>query len=262
MLLFTKHGVAQSMPVNRGDTRKGGDHMKNSAKFGMDACGGHDSWRRARRRLLQRWATLNSKLYRKEFFLRWEMKLTVLCLFVALAAGAQSTTEHLPVTDAEKIADALRAAPKFITDGAIILDWPAKKGGEFRVLRQGSSEWTCLPGPPPGDTHDEPGCFDKVFFQWATDGLTGRPQHIDRLGIAYMYTGAWVPNWPGETAKKEFRVGPHIMVVTPHPDELQGFSRDGWNGTYVTHLPGTIMRIYCSWLYRLKRITGERVMQC
>jgi hypothetical protein len=33
-------------------------------------------------------------------------------------------------------------------------------------------------------------------------------------------------------------VGPHSMVVTPHPEELQGFSREGQNGTYVTHLPG------------------------
>jgi hypothetical protein len=69
------------------------------------------------------------------------MKLGVLCLFVALAAGAQSTTEHQPATDAEKIADALRAAPKFITDGATILDWPAKKGGDFefslRVVANG-----------------------------------------------------------------------------------------------------------------------------
>jgi hypothetical protein len=164
--------------------------------------------------------------------------LTVLCLFAALTASAQNTTQHLPVTDAEKIADALRAGPHFITDDATILDWPAKKGGEFRVLRKGSSEWTCLPGPPPGATHDEPGCFDKVFFQWATDGLAGRPHHIERLGVAYMYTGAWVPNWPGETAKKQFHVGPHIMLVTPHPDDLRGFSRDGQNGTYVTHLPG------------------------
>ena len=109
------------------------------------------------------------------------MKLTVFCLFVALAAGAQSATEHLPVTDAEKIADALRAAPHFITDGATIVDYPANKGGEFRILRKGTSEWTCLPGPPPGATHDEPGCFDRVFFQWATDGLAGRPQHIDLL---------------------------------------------------------------------------------
>jgi hypothetical protein len=26
-------------------------------------------------------------------------------------------------------------------------------------------------------------------------------------------------------------------LSAPHPDDLQGFSRDGWNGTYVTHLP-------------------------
>ncbi len=55
-------------------------------------------------------------------------------------SGSQSMTEHLPVTDAEKIADALRAAPNFITQGATIADYPASKGGEFRVLRKGM--WT------------------------------------------------------------------------------------------------------------------------
>jgi len=83
------------------------------------------------------------------------------------------------------------------------------------------------------------GCFDKVFFQWLNDGLAGRPQHIERLGIAYMYMGAWVPNRSGKTAEREFHAGPLIMVVSPHPDELQGFNRDGSNGmSYVTHLPG------------------------
>jgi hypothetical protein len=32
-------------------------------------------------------------------------------------------------------------------------------------------------------------------------------------------------------------VGPHIMVVTPHPEDLQGFTRGGWNGSYIIHLP-------------------------
>jgi hypothetical protein len=59
------------------------------------------------------------------------MKLTILWLFAALTAGAQSTTQHLPVTDAENITDAQRAGPHFITDDATILDWPAKKGGDF-----------------------------------------------------------------------------------------------------------------------------------
>ena len=167
------------------------------------------------------------------------MKPTAFCLFAILTVGiatasAQNMTEHLPITDAEKIEDALRAAPSFITDGATIMDHPAAKGGEFRVLRKGTSEWTCLPGPPPGSKHDDPGCFDSVFFQWVTDGIAGRPQHIDRLGIAYMYMGQWVPGASGG----EFHVGAHIMVVTPHPEDLQGFTRGGRNGTYIIHLPG------------------------
>jgi hypothetical protein len=167
------------------------------------------------------------------------MRPTIFCLFVILAVGtatasAQNTTERLPVTDAEKIADALRAAPKFITHGATIVDYPASKGGEFRVLHKGTTEWTCLPGPPPGSKHDDPGCFDSAFFQWVKDDLAGRPQHIKRLGVSYMFMGQWVPGVSGG----EFHVGPHIMVVTPHPEDLQGFVRGGWNGTYIIHLPG------------------------
>jgi hypothetical protein len=122
-----------------------------------------------------------------EMNLRRSTTLTLFCLFAALTAGAQSRPQNLPVTDAEKIADALRAAPQFITAGATIVDYPASKGDEWRVLRKGSSEWTCLPGPPPGSMHDDPGCFDKVFFQFVKDVLAGRPQHVNRLGVAYVY---------------------------------------------------------------------------
>jgi hypothetical protein len=106
--------------------------------------------------------------------------------------------------------------------------------GLLFVLRKGTSEWTCMPGPPPGSKHDDPGCFDRVFFQWIKDGLAGLPQHIDRLGVSYMYMGQWVPGASGG----EFHVGPHIMVLTPHPEDLQGFTRGGRNGTYIIHLPG------------------------
>jgi hypothetical protein len=180
------------------------------------------------------------KLRHKIFFWRFEMKFAAFFLFAALSVGAQSyaqtlpTMDTLPTTDAEKIADALTAAPTFITDGATIVDYPASKGGEFRVLRKGTSEWTCLPGPPPGSKHDDPGCFDSVFFQWLKDDLAGRPQHIERLGVSYMFMGQWVPGASGG----EFHVGPHIMVVTPHQEDLQGFTRGGRNGTYIIHLPG------------------------
>ena len=170
------------------------------------------------------------------------MKLFVLCFFAVFATAAQTMPKDHPATDAQKIVDALRAGPTFITKGATILDWPATPDGPYRLLRKGTNEWTCLPGVP-GYSHDEPGCFDPTFMQWIKDSLAGRDPHIETVGIAYMYVGAWVPNKSGDpnTPKGEdFHVGPHIMIVSPNENqkELQGFSHDGSNGMpYVAHLP-------------------------
>jgi hypothetical protein len=160
----------------------------------------------------------------------------------ALAASAQVAPPDHPSTDAEKIADALRAGPRFITKDATLLDSPTTPGGEYRVLRQGTNEWTCLPGFP-GWPHDEPACFDPTFMQWMKDSLEGHEPRIDRIGISYMYAGAWVPNKSAEnhgSASSEFHVGPHIMIVSPrqNQEELRALSHDGSNGMpYVTHLP-------------------------
>ena len=165
------------------------------------------------------------------------MKLITLACLTVTGAFTQTEVSHLPVTDAEKIADALRAGPVFITKDATLLDWPAAPGGDYRVLRKGSSGWTCLPAIP-GYPHDEPGCFDAVFLQWIQDSLAGRTPHIDRLGIAYMYLGAWVKAAKGNSSDPEFHVGPHLMVVGPHQDDFQGLNRDASTGMpYVTHLP-------------------------
>lgn len=102
-----------------------------------------------------------------------EMKLITILLFVTIAAFARTPESQKPVTDAEKVADAARAGPEFVTKDATLLDWPATPGGEYRVLRKGSSQWTCLPGLP-GSPHDEPGCFDPVFLQFIKDSIAGR----------------------------------------------------------------------------------------
>ena len=163
------------------------------------------------------------------------MNLLKSVLLTAVTAYPQSS-DRLPTTDRGKIADALRAGPAFITRDATLLDWPAAPGGEYRVLRKGSNEWTCLPGIP-GYPHDEPGCFDSVFLRWIQDSLAGRTPHIDRIGISYMYFGAWQPAKDG-SAGHEFHVGPHLMIVSPHQDDFQGFNRDPANGMpYVIHLP-------------------------
>src|SRR5262245_21557813 len=145
--------------------------------------------------------------------------LTAICLLSASLVVAQAATQDGPKTDTEKSADALRAGPAFITKDATLLDWPATPSGEYRVLRKGTNEWTCLPGVP-GYSHDEPGCFDPVFMQWIKDGLAGKESHIETVGIAYMYVGAWVPNLRGPEPKtREFHVGPHIMIVSPHENQ-------------------------------------------
>jgi hypothetical protein len=167
----------------------------------------------------------------------WIKLFTTVCLTAATAL-AQSP-DRLPVTDAEKIADALRAGPAFITKDATLLDWPSASGGEYRILRKGSNEWTCLPAVP-GYPHDEPGCFDPTFLPWIQESLAGRDPHIDKIGIAYMYVGAWVANKSGNDSRKDFHVGPHIMIVSPHEfqAELQPLSHDGSNRMpYVAHLP-------------------------
>jgi hypothetical protein len=163
------------------------------------------------------------------------MKLLTSVLLTAAAAFAQSS-DRLPVTDAEKIADALRGGPAFITKDATVLDWPSAHGGEYRLLRKGSNEWTCLPAIP-GYPHDEPGCFDPIFLRWMQDSLAGRTPHIDRIGISYMYLGAWKSAKDGSSGH-DFHVGPHLMIVSPNQDEFQGFNRDPSNGMpYVAHLP-------------------------
>jgi hypothetical protein len=126
-----------------------------------------------------------------------------LALFLLPATLAASAPDR-PSTDAEKIADALRAGPRFITKDATLLDWPTSPDGEYRVL------------------------------------------HIDRVGISYMYAGAWVPDKSAEdhgSTSSEFHVGPHIMIVSPHRNqqEMRVLSHDGSNGMpYVTHLPNGI----------------------
>jgi hypothetical protein len=161
------------------------------------------------------------------------MKLLTTVL-LTIAAGFAQTPERMPMTDPDKIADALRAGPAFLTKNATVLDWPSKPGGEYRILRKGSDEWTCLPGVPLYP-HDEPACFDPVFLRWMQDSLAGRTPHIDRIGISYIYMGAVRQFNQGDP---EFHVGPHLMIVSPYQEELQAFNRDGANGMpYVAHLP-------------------------
>ena len=177
--------------------------------------------------------------------------LAIIALAISAASGVAATAQGTgsevkagdkpPTTDAAKIADALRGGPPFVTERATILDFPANTGGEYRVLRKGTSQWTCMPGGPNGP-HDEPGCYDPVYLQFAQDGIAKRPSSIKTAGISYMYEGKFLLPKTSPTLTKagpEYHVGPHIMIALPHehqPD-LEKVSHDGSDGQpYVNRM--------------------------
>ncbi len=177
-------------------------------------------------------------------------KFAILALALALSSGAvaQTPPDLKPTTDEGKIADALRAAPPFITKGATIVDWPMsegaggmKMGSTYRVLRQGTTQWTCLPGISLYP-HDEPMCVDAVFMKWFKQSIAGeKAPKVTQVGVSYMYNGAWVPDLKGNAPNSPdhlFHVGPHVMIITPNEDGFEAFSHDGSDGgPYVAHLP-------------------------
>jgi hypothetical protein len=166
-------------------------------------------------------------------------KFAFLVTIAAIVASAQMPAVQKSKSDAEKIASAMQAGPKFVTQNATVLDWPASSSEDFRVLRAGTSDWTCLPGFPHG-AHDEPGCFDQVFLRFMKDSIAGRTPNVQSVGISYMYGGFWVPNKSHAMGNgNEFHVGPHIMIIGPDQKTMQKLNHDGSNGEpYVNHLPG------------------------
>ncbi len=167
------------------------------------------------------------------------MKSIAFLILITAVSYAQMQALRTSKSDAEKIASAMRAGPKFVTQNATVLDWPSSPSGEFRVLRAGTSGWTCLPDLP-GSAHDEPGCFDQVFLEFMKDSMAGRTPNVQNVGISYMYGGFWVPNKShARGSGNEFHVGPHIMIIGLDQKIMQTLNHDGSNGEpYVNHLPG------------------------
>jgi hypothetical protein len=124
------------------------------------------------------------------------------------------TDKHV-LTAEEKIADALRAAPPHIADTATVVDYDMKT-----VLRQGTSEWTCMPSSPEAPW-PAPMCGDPTTMQWFQQWYEGKSPTIDRIGISYMLMGEAGADFDHPEAtvppagEDWYRVGPHVMMVFP-----------------------------------------------
>ncbi|MEX1186504.1 MAG: hypothetical protein WEA80_07925 [Gemmatimonadaceae bacterium] len=143
------------------------------------------------------------------------------------SAGAQTR----PLSEAEKIADAMRAAPPLIAHGATIMDWPATAGGEFRLLRAGTNGWTCYPSM----AVEKAMCLDREANAWAGAWLSGAQPQLSSLGFGYMLlgdAGASITNPAADrSAAADWHVsGPHVMIFVPDTAHLADLPTDPHSG--------------------------------
>jgi hypothetical protein len=150
-----------------------------------------------------------------------------------------------PMTNAQKIANAMAAAPAAISAKATILDWPAEDGGQPVVLRAGSNGWTCLPDTIHTAGND-PMCLDGPWMKWLEAYLAKKPVTIATLGVSYMLApgGAEASNTDPYAMKMTpdnhwGHHAPHVMIAVPDLKSLDGLPTDPKNGGPYVMWKGT-----------------------
>src|SRR5436305_4910582 len=104
--------------------------------------------------------------------MRTSVSLTTTVLIVLAAGGVSAVgAAHAAggaaagTTRAAKIASAVSAAPRSVSQHATVKDYPTSPAAPAPVLRAGGAAWTCFPDDPttPGP---DPVCFDKQTEKW------------------------------------------------------------------------------------------------
>jgi hypothetical protein len=147
-----------------------------------------------------------------------------------------STAKPGAITKAQKIANAMTAAPSSISAKATILDWPAKDGEAPEVLRKGTNGWSCFPDSPETKGND-PVCADSAWLNLFEAYLTHKTPAVPYVSVAYMIApgGSWLSNTEPyamtETADHKFAYHPpHLMIAVPDSKSLAGLPTDPSNG--------------------------------
>src|SRR5712692_11478538 len=96
---------------------------------------------------------------------RMQRTLALLVLALVSPGSADRAVAQAKLTKAQKIADAMKAAPRSISAKATIMDWPATEGAKMATLRAGTNGWTCLPDFP-GTRGDDPMCVDDHWMSF------------------------------------------------------------------------------------------------
>ena len=136
--------------------------------------------------------------------------------------------------EADKIANAMSAGPRSVTDNAAILDWPSETDPEFSELRTGTNGWTCIPDDPTTPIND-PMCLDEQWMVWLSAYAQGTELEITEPGWSYMLQGGAAVSDADPYAKlaegEELLIDPpHLMVLVPGELDASRFPTDRDSG--------------------------------
>lgn len=169
-----------------------------------------------------------------------------------ISATAQ---EEAAMTAQDKIAEALSGGPAELAENAAVVDW------DGTTLREGSNGWTCFPDVPnaPGVT---PMCLDAQWLKWADAWMNKKPTTgVTGVGLAYMLRGGSDADNDDPYAEKPpagkdwVHTGPHVMIITPNPTDLDGMTTDPHNGGPYVMWKGT------PYVHIMMPISGPKAMK-
>jgi len=135
-------------------------------------------------------------------------------------AAAQSTMPQ--ESTAEKIKRALSAGPPGVTNDATVAE--IDSDGSMKILRQGTNDFTCMPGDPSGIGMPAM-CADKVAMQWNNDFEHHKAKPSTTApGIEYMLAGATQrsDSDPFDKRSPPIPIGPHWMILWPFDPKTSG----------------------------------------
>ncbi len=175
---------------------------------------------------------------------------TLVGVVMLLTIPASSAVSQKKASTAQKIANAMTAAPRSLSSKATIMDWPASEGAQMTTLRTGTNGWTCLPDFPSTKGND-PMCVDDQWMSFLGAMMSKSTPKISHAGVGYMIApgGAYGSNTDpfAEKAASGNEWGydpPHVMLLVTDPSALQGIPtarQNGapwvmWRGTPYAHI--------------------------
>jgi len=174
---------------------------------------------------------------------------TLLALALVPSYGFAQAPKAPALSDDELIKLSLSAAPEAISKDATVIAMGAD--GKMRTLRQGTGQWTCMPGHA-DPANPDPMCGDKNAMAWAGAWMAHKPPPANKVGFMYMLRGDGGASNTNPYATKEepsnnwIKTGAHVMIVGSGAKMLDGYPRAAqadptkpyvmWPGTPYEHL--------------------------